>query len=54
MSAAGERPGVLEALQCACSQDPAVLKAGEERLKAWEAEKGFYTALAVSYCGCCS
>lgn len=40
--------GVLEALQCACSQDPSVLKVGEEQLKAWEKENGFYTALAVS------
>lgn len=39
---------VLQALQCACSQDPAVLKVGEQQLKAWETEKGFYTSLAVS------
>ena len=42
-----ERAGVLEALQCACSQDPSVLKVGEQQLKAWENENGFYTALAV-------
>ena len=41
------RSGVLEALQYACSQDPSVLKVGEERLKTWEKEKGFYTALSV-------
>lgn len=39
---------VLQALKCACSQDPAVLKVGEQQLKAWETEKGFYTSLAVS------
>lgn len=38
---------VVEALQCACSQDPAVLRVGEQRLKAWEGEKGFYATLAV-------
>ena len=41
------RAGVLEALQCACSQDPSVLKVGEHQLKSWENEKGFYVALAV-------
>lgn len=40
--------GVLEALKYACSQDPSVLKVGEQQLKAWENQKGFYTALAVS------
>lgn len=39
---------VLQALKCACSQEPAVLKVGEQQLKAWETEKGFYTSLAVS------
>ena len=38
---------VLQALQCACSQDPSVLKIGEHQLKAWETEKGFYSTLAV-------
>ena len=38
---------VLQALQCACSQDPSVLKVGEQQLKAWETEKGFYSTLAV-------
>lgn len=37
---------VLQALQCACSQDPSVLKIGEQQLKAWETEKGFYSTLA--------
>lgn len=39
--------GVLQALQLACSQDPNVLKLGEQQLKAWETEKGFYASLAV-------
>lgn len=39
--------GVLEALQCACSQDPSVLKVGEERLEVWSKERGFYATLAV-------
>ena len=48
MSAIGDaRSSVLEALQYACSQDPSVLKVGEQQLKAWESEKGFYAALAV-------
>ena len=38
---------VLEALRCACSQEPAVLKAGEEQLRAWESEPGYYASLAV-------
>ena len=46
--ASDARSSVLEALQCACSQDPSVLKVGEQQLKVWESEKGFYTALAVS------
>ena len=45
---ANARSRVLEALQCACSQDPSVLKVGEQQLKAWEKEPGFYTALSVS------
>ena len=32
----GDRAGVLEALRCACSQEPSVLKVGEQQLKAWE------------------
>lgn len=44
----GDKAGVLEALRCACSQEPSVLKVGEQQLKAWEKEAGFYTALAVS------
>lgn len=44
----GDRAGVLEALRCSCSQEPSVLKVGEQQLKAWEKEAGFYTALAVS------
>ena len=40
---------VLQALQCACSQDPSVLKIGEQQLKAWETEKGFYSTLAVRF-----
>lgn len=47
-SASDARTGVLEALKYACSQDPSVLKVGEQQLKAWENQKGFYTALAVS------
>ena len=50
MSGGGDaRSGVLEALQYACSQDPSVLKVGEQQLKTWEREPGFYTALSVSF-----
>ena len=40
---------VLTALTYACSQNPAELKAGEQQLKAWEKERGYYAGLAVSY-----
>ena len=39
---------IVEALIFACSQDPAVLKVGENYLKEWESQSGFYTILAVS------
>lgn len=39
---------VVEALVFACSQDPAVLKEGENYLKQCELQAGFYTVLAVS------
>lgn len=35
------------ALRYACSQDPGELKAGEQQLKAWEKDKGYYAGLAV-------
>ena len=38
---------VLEALRCACSQEPTVLKLGERQLRAWETEKGYYASLTV-------
>ena len=44
----GEASAVLQALSCACSQDPRVLRVGEEQLKKWEKERGYYSALAVS------
>lgn len=37
---------IIEALVFACSQDPAVLKLGEEYLREWESRPGFYTTLA--------
>ena len=43
----GSEEAVLQALQCACSQDPSVLKAGEQQLDAWKTQKGFYSVLAV-------
>ena len=39
---------ILEALKLACSQNPEELKKGEEKLKNWEREAGFYSELAVS------
>lgn len=39
---------IVEALVFACSQDPAVLKVGENYLKECETQPGFYTTLAVS------
>ena len=38
---------VLQALQLACSQDPAVMKVGEKQLDSWKTEKNFYATLAV-------
>ena len=40
---------VIEVLQQAGSQDPDVLKPAEQTLKQWETERGFYTALYVSF-----
>lgn len=40
---------VIEILQQAGSQDPNVLKPAEQTLKEWETQRGFYTALYVSY-----
>jgi hypothetical protein len=39
---------ILEALKLACSQNPEELKEGEQKLKTWEREGGFYSELAVS------
>lgn len=39
---------IVEALVFACSQDPEVLKVGENYLKECETQPGFYTTLAVS------
>ena len=45
MSSVGD---LSEVLKFAASQnDPAQLKAAEERLRTWEAEPGFYSALMV-------
>ena len=40
---------VLEALRAATSQDPELLKRGENVLKSWEGQAGFYRTLSVSY-----
>lgn len=40
---------MIEILQQAGSQDPNVLKPAEQTLKEWETQRGFYTALYVSY-----
>ena len=40
---------VLEALRAATSQDPELLKRGENVLKSWEAQPGFYRTLSVLY-----
>jgi hypothetical protein len=37
---------IHSALVYACSQDPDVLKVGQQQLKAWEKEKGYYGGLA--------
>lgn len=39
---------IHSALRLACSQDPNKLKTGEQQLKSWEKEKGYYAGLAVS------
>lgn len=39
---------VLEALRAATSQDPELLKRGEDLLKSWEGQNGFYRTLSVS------
>ena len=41
------RDEVLLALNQACSQDPALIKEAEKKLKAWETEAGFYSLLMV-------
>jgi len=38
---------VLEALRAATSQDPDLLKRGEDLLKSWEGQPGFYRTLSV-------
>ena len=38
---------VHTALRFACSQDPNELKVGEQQLKAWQKEKGYYAGLVV-------
>ena len=38
---------VLEALRAATSQDPELLKRGEDLLKSWEGHTGFYRTLSV-------
>lgn len=38
---------VIQVLQQASSQDPAVLKPAEQTLREWETQAGFYTALYV-------
>lgn len=40
---------VLEALRAATSQDPELLKRGENLLKSWEGQAGFYRTLSVLY-----
>lgn len=39
---------VLEVLQSASSQNPEILKPAETKLKEWENQPGFHTALFVS------
>lgn len=41
---------VLEALRVATSQDPELLKRGENLLKSWEGQTGFYRTLSVLLC----
>lgn len=40
---------VHTALRYACSQDPNELKVGEQQLKAWQKDKGYYAGLAVRF-----
>ena len=40
---------VLEALRAATSQDPELLKRGENLLKSWEGQAGFYRTLSVLF-----
>ncbi|XP_019852787.1 PREDICTED: importin-11-like isoform X2 [Amphimedon queenslandica] len=40
---------VHTALRFACSQDPNELKVGEEQLKAWQKDKGYYAGLATVF-----
>ena len=44
------RDEVLLALNHACSQDPALIKEAERKLKTWETEAGFYSLLMVREC----
>lgn len=48
MSVSQGSEAILEALKLSCSQNPEELKKGEEKLKNWEREAGFYSELAVS------
>ena len=40
---------VVDVLQRAGSQDPSVFKPAEQTLREWETQRGFYTALFVSW-----
>lgn len=45
---AATEENLLEALRRASSQDAAILKPAESKLREWEIQPGFYSALLVS------
>jgi hypothetical protein len=49
MNTASTQDIVIEVLQRASSQNPEVLKPAEAKLREWETQPGFYTALFVSW-----
>lgn len=49
MDTTSPRYMVLQALQCACSQNSELLKPAEQKLSEWEVEPGFYSLLLGIY-----